>query len=302
MECHVEGCARKGVAKQCCGPHYYRLMTYGEATAGGDIRPKGAKRAPGVACKVWGCSRPIQSDPYCKDHAQRFRRTGYAGEAFPARASWAGREVCRVDDCEKKSYVMREQLCAAHYTRLHKYGDVNAFHGKRQVEACAVEGCEASPAGTGGSLDMCGTHYRRWRGNDEQALRSRRSALRKFGLTLEDWEDLLRRQGHRCAICGSDNPGKTLAGKLAGTWCIDHDHKTGKVRGALCHPCNRGIGQLQDSPEIVRSALRYLEGDNGLVETDMRLTGREQAVLDAQQALEALQASLGIIGVRSGRR
>lgn len=39
---------------------------------------------------------------------------------------------------------------------------------------------------------------------------------------------------------------------------MDHDHKTGKVRGLLCTPCNTGIGMLQDDPEIVKKALDYL--------------------------------------------
>lgn len=54
-----------------------------------------------------------------------------------------------------------------------------------------------------------------------------------------------------CVICGSD---KELV--------VDHDHKTGVIRGVLCGKCNRGIGLLDDSPERLRRAAVYLEEVN----------------------------------------
>lgn len=41
---------------------------------------------------------------------------------------------------------------------------------------------------------------------------------------------------------------------------IDHDHKTGEVRGIICNRCNMGIGHLGDNPEIVKKALKWLGG------------------------------------------
>jgi hypothetical protein len=43
------------------------------------------------------------------------------------------------------------------------------------------------------------------------------------------------------------------------TLAVDHDHKTGKVRGLLCHKCNKSIGGLQDSVVLLRKAADYLE-------------------------------------------
>lgn len=54
----------------------------------------------------------------------------------------------------------------------------------------------------------------------------------KYGITAEQYGDLLRAQGGRCAICGTDSP----AG--IGGFHIDHCHATGRVRGLLCHHCN----------------------------------------------------------------
>src|SRR5690606_4577474 len=101
-----------------------------------------------------------------------------------------------------------------------------------------------------------------WRtANPERTEASmRRSRLRKYGLTQEQWGEMLAAQGGRCAIWRTDEPGGH------GTWHTDHDHAccAGRrscgacVRGLLCAACNLGIGYLQDSPDILRAAIRYL--------------------------------------------
>lgn len=64
---------------------------------------------------------------------------------------------------------------------------------------------------------------------------------------------LLAQQG-RCAICKSADP-KTNKVK---TWCVDHDHKTGRVRGLLCTMCNRGLGFFGDKQRLLERAAQYL--------------------------------------------
>jgi hypothetical protein len=59
------------------------------------------------------------------------------------------------------------------------------------------------------------------------------------------------RQLKECIVCG-DAQDKQLA--------IDHDHRTGSVRGALCNRCNLGLGHFRDDPELLRLAALYLEG------------------------------------------
>ena len=51
-----------------------------------------------------------------------------------------------------------------------------------------------------------------------------------------------------CVICGSDE-----------SLVVDHDHKTGKIRGMLCNHCNRGLGHFRDDPELLVFAAEYLK-------------------------------------------
>lgn len=74
-----------------------------------------------------------------------------------------------------------------------------------------------------------------------------------YGITHEDYELMLAKQDFKCAICSSTEP------KRGRHFFVDHDHKTGQVRGLLCCPCNMGIGQLQDNPDFLRAGANYLE-------------------------------------------
>jgi len=76
---------------------------------------------------------------------------------------------------------------------------------------------------------------------------------RKFGITLDQYNQMLVDQEYKCACCGTLNP----QGK--GIFHVDHCHKTGVIRGLLCHLCNTGIGKLGDDLPGLLKAVRYLE-------------------------------------------
>jgi hypothetical protein len=86
-------------------------------------------------------------------------------------------------------------------------------------------------------------------------LRLANSTLkRKYGITLEEYDRLFESQGGKCAI-GVGCVYHPKATRLD----VDHDHKTGEIRGLLCRSHNRGIGLLGDSVESARATLHYLE-------------------------------------------
>ncbi len=87
--------------------------------------------------------------------------------------------------------------------------------------------------------------------------RGRRQLFKARGVTAEWYEENLAEQGGVCAICRQPESKLSSGGGLK-MLAIDHDHTTGKVRGLICQQCNIGIGALQDSPELIRKAVRYL--------------------------------------------
>jgi len=76
-----------------------------------------------------------------------------------------------------------------------------------------------------------------------------------YGITSEIYNDILREQGGVCAICGKEDTTKN------NFLHIDHNHRTGEIRGLLCSHCNLGLGNFMNDEEILYSAIKYLRGD-----------------------------------------
>ena len=90
--------------------------------------------------------------------------------------------------------------------------------------------------------------------NPEKAMASMRRAylLKRYGITLEQYSSLLEAQGGLCALCGE----APFEGRIMS---VDHDHRTGVVRGILHNICNMGLGAFWDDPRRLRQAAEYLE-------------------------------------------
>ncbi len=73
---------------------------------------------------------------------------------------------------------------------------------------------------------------------------------KKYEMDIE-YKVLLDMQDGTCAICNKPCELQTYLS-------VDHDHATGKVRGLLCKRCNLGIGYFLDDPELLTSAIEYL--------------------------------------------
>jgi hypothetical protein len=80
--------------------------------------------------------------------------------------------------------------------------------------------------------------------------------IKTYGITLEQYNQMLIEQNGVCAICGQKETRKSKYNKY--TLSVDHNHKTGKVRGLLCHGCNNCLGTLKDDIKIFQSAIEYL--------------------------------------------
>ena len=99
-----------------------------------------------------------------------------------------------------------------------------------------------------------------YRKNPEKEIRRRYvyRLVKTFNMTLEQKEELFNKQGRVCAICKSENVGRKIKG-IDQTWPVDHDHKTGKVRGILCSPCNLVLGLVNDSKDRLSAMIGYLK-------------------------------------------
>lgn len=89
---------------------------------------------------------------------------------------------------------------------------------------------------------------------EQHDMITRKSYLKqKYGLTVEAFEEMLMFQNGVCAIC---HRAETINGFE--NLSVDHDHKTGEIRGLLCHSCNVGLGKFQDDPLRLEKAIEYL--------------------------------------------
>ena len=82
-----------------------------------------------------------------------------------------------------------------------------------------------------------------------------------YGITVKEYYEMLHAQGGGCALCGSRTPesGSRQYGKNVRTaFDVDHDHKTGKVRGLLCTRCNRLVGLANDDLNTAKRLVEYL--------------------------------------------
>jgi len=76
--------------------------------------------------------------------------------------------------------------------------------------------------------------------------------IRRYGITDIEFNTLLEKQGGTCAVC------KMIGWNGKGPH-VDHNHKTGKVRGILCSNCNAAVGMMKDNRKIVQGLVEYMK-------------------------------------------
>lgn len=107
--------------------------------------------------------------------------------------------------------------------------------------------------------DKVRSQWKRGRPRQRQYYRENSNAFRDrqlrkdYGITLTEYESMLRLQHMKCAICRKES---CASGK---NFAVDHNHKTGKVRGLLCMLCNNSLGGFRDNVRLLKRAIKYLE-------------------------------------------
>ncbi len=136
----------------------------------------------------------------------------------------------------------------------------------KKCKLCGVEKDESEFHRNRGHFDglsekckNCKSSYDRWFAKNPTPTKRRRNGtikniyrhIEKYGLTPDDYEAMLERQGGVCGICGHVPNGRRL--------CVDHDHATGKVRGLLCNGCNVALGAAKDEVSVLMRMIDYLK-------------------------------------------
>lgn len=220
-------------------------------------------------------AQAIFCSPLCKRRDQHQRE-----KLSPKQA-----EPCPIEGCG--SAIFARGICAKHYTRLRSKGTLDDVR-KNARGTCTQEGCERDHLARG----LCDAHYRNERRTKRRKLLSLELADRtcmncdgpiaatrkstalfcsrackekewaasdysrryhfgkQYGLTPDQVDEMA--QGG-CKICGTVE----WAGRHNRPH-VDHDHKTGAVRGILCWECNTGLGKFRDDPATLERAIAYL--------------------------------------------
>jgi hypothetical protein len=115
------------------------------------------------------------------------------------------------------------------------------------------------------NIDRFRENQRRARSTPEGKRRARDYHLgKKYGITQAEYEAMLGAQGGVCAICGRP-PREDIS------LHVDHDHESGAIRGLTCFRCNNALGDFNDDPALLRSALAYLDDHDPTVQEERAL-------------------------------
>lgn len=102
--------------------------------------------------------------------------------------------------------------------------------------------------------DVAIKHSVKWQNSNKERVKltSQKYLLKKkFGLSIEEYNKKLDQQNGLCALCNKEcKSGRNLA--------VDHNHKTGKIRGLLCGNCNMGLGSFYEDKNLLSLAIKYL--------------------------------------------
>lgn len=188
------------------------------------------------------CGSAVLAKGLCSTHYSRKRRTGSVEKASRAKVlcvicgtRWAKYKAGRCQACYRREKLGAKPIegqclhCGEGFTSKRRYS-AESMRGMY----CSRECKGAARVADGRAAESSRKHY----------------YLKHYGLTVEE-VDAMRAGG--CDICGQAN-GEGRWGNLH----VDHDHKTGRVRGALCSECNYGLGKFKDDPVLLRKAAAYL--------------------------------------------
>lgn len=247
--CALNGCDEvRRLRRGYCNRHYRRLLKTGDPTK--------TKRwiNVGQRCSVDGCANQATMRGWCQAHYTRWSKHGDVLAHVPI-----ARKIPRPAACTTGcgNPVLARGLCAMHYQRWKTTGQIGSAQRRNRKydpdateKSCSkcgqVKGLEDFPRDPR-LAEGRAAHCKECAARDARVRRMKR----KYGLTPDEFADMLADQGGTCGICLQPPDERGLV--------VDHCHLTGHVRGLLCNNCNSLLGMAGDNVETLRAAIRYLE-------------------------------------------
>lgn len=218
--CAMEGCESQVHAKGLCQPHYRQMLR----------RERGLK-SPGPApdptkprSRYREKASPKTKRTHCKQGHELVGENVYLDSTNRRHCRVCQRE--RMRDWREGTRVGYANSKKTHCAQGHEYTDENTMYTINQ---------NGNPRRNCRECNKANGYVHRFK---------------KYGITERHFEEMLTFQSEQCAICGKS---------FEFAPHIDHDHSTGSVRGLLCYPCNAALGQMEDSVERLKTAIKYLE-------------------------------------------
>lgn len=121
---------------------------------------------------------------------------------------------------------------------------------------CIEENCNTITTGI-----RCKEHSYKFRKKFDSIREMQRnhSLMKKYGISLDDFNTLWIVFKGRCGICNIQMKlPENRQGQSLDVVAVDHDHETGNVRGLLCNACNKGLGLFRDSVYNLEKAKEWL--------------------------------------------
>lgn len=218
IPCSVSGCAKLSVAKCLCATHYKRWQRYGDVGIVNRPSDWGSKEKHPLYL-TWYSIKRYHNGEVPKEWETDFWQFVADVVEKPENARF-----CRLDNSKPYS---KNNIC---WVSIKKLVSGPGAAAKRQKE---------------------------WRKENPRAAKAH-EVKRYYGIGIEEYEALLDRQDHKCAICKQQESSLQNSGKPF-SLAVDHCHDSKKVRGLLCSRCNRGIGIFKDNIATLLSAVEYLK-------------------------------------------
>ena len=208
-----------------------------------------------MKCQVKDCGGKVVSKGLCDKHRIRMRVHGHLDSTRPS--DWGKRNKHPLNQTYRH---IRQRTVAGIVSEWEDFWVFVKDVGDRPSDKHSIRRIDGGkPYGPDNffwkerltSSKNANEYQRRYCEKNPFAVKNSR-LKRAFGITIDDYFNMLERQGGGCAIC--DGP----QNKRYKYYSVDHCHSTNKVRGLLCTDCNTGLGLFKDRIDLLDAAKQYL--------------------------------------------